>query len=246
VYAPQPVPAIRRPPRRHWGRRLLITLIVLVGLLVAADRIGLLVAERTAGNTIRTSQNLDSTPSVSVAGFPFLTQLGTGHFKQITVKAKDVPVGTSSRTLNVAAVTVVLHDVRVARDLSRVQATSATAAATISYADLSHTLGITVAYGGTSSGVGRVQATASVTVLGQSISGSVSAGVQVTGDTLKFVDPAVNGTNLPSAAVPLLQQIYGVPLALSGLPFNVKVAGVAATPDGIVIDLSGADLTYVR
>ena len=33
-----------------------------------------------AGKTMQSSQHLDRTPSVSVAGFPFLTQLATGHF----------------------------------------------------------------------------------------------------------------------------------------------------------------------
>lgn len=239
MYAPAPV------RRRHRGRTLLIALVVLVGLLVALDRIALVVSERAAATTIRNSQQLSSTPSVSVSGFPFLTQLAAGHFHQITIKARDVPAGTGS-PLTIDTVTVVLHSVHVSRDLRTVRADSAQASATVSYAALSKALGITVSYAGQADGVGRVQATGSVSLLGHTITAVVSSGVAVSDGELQFVDPQVNGASLPSAALPLLRNVFGAPLSISQLPFGVSVQGAQATPAGITIELTGAELVYTR
>ncbi len=52
------------------ARRLLIAVVVLVVLLVAADQIGKYVAERTAGNTIQSSQKLPSGPTSRSAASP--------------------------------------------------------------------------------------------------------------------------------------------------------------------------------
>jgi hypothetical protein len=225
-----------------------IALVVLVGLLVAADRIALVVAERTAASTIQRSQHLDHTPSVSVAGFPFLTQLVAGDFHQVTVRAKDVPAGSGARALTVSAVTVVLHRVHVAGDLSSVRAESGTAAGTISYANLSKAIGTPVRYAGTSNGVGRVSVSATVSIAGRSITGTVTAGIALSGSTLTFTHPSVGAGvgQLPAAALATLTAVFGAPLPLGDLPFGVRVDGLHAGSAGVTIDLSGADLVYRR
>src|SRR5262249_34199977 len=123
------------------GRRVLIGLVVLVILLVAADRIGLWVAERTAAQTIQDSQDLPQRPAVGAAGSPFLAPSVAGHFGKVTVAAPAVPVGQGNRALSTSQVHVVLHQVSVARDFSRVSADTADATAAISYAELSQPLG---------------------------------------------------------------------------------------------------------
>src|SRR3954469_2456645 len=152
-------------------RRVLVTVAVLVVLLVVADRVGNYVGERVAANTIKESQHLSSTPSVDIAGFPFLTQLAAGDFDKVTIRADDIPVGNQTRELDLAHLNVVLHGVSVPRDLSSVHADSAVATAKVTYAELSRTLGVHVTYAGN----GRVRATTSVTVLGRTISGSITA-----------------------------------------------------------------------
>src|SRR6266487_1277477 len=86
---------------------------VLIALLVAADRVGLYVAERLAGDTIESSQDLSSRPDVDIGGFPFLNQAITGNYDKITVTAHDVPVGLPGRPLNISQVRVVLHQLTV-------------------------------------------------------------------------------------------------------------------------------------
>jgi hypothetical protein len=129
-----------------------------------------------------------------------------------------------------------------------VEADAAAASGTISYADLSRTLGIPLSYAGRSTGAGRVQAAASVTVAGQRVTATVSAAVQLSGATLEFVAPevGVGGSSVPTVAVPLLRSVFGAPLSLAHLPFDVAVTGVHASAAGVQIDLSGADLTYTK
>lgn len=234
------------PPRRR-GRRLLVALLVLAGLVVAADRIALVVAERAAAVTIQRSEHLATTPSVSVRGFPFLTQLAAGEFGQVTVRASGVTAGSGARQLRISAVTLVLHQVRVVRNLSSATAASGTATGTISYADLSRAIGLTVTYAGSSGGLGRVRTSTSITVAGQRITGSITAGLSVRASTLTFDNPTVQvSSGLGSAAAPLLRDAFGPPLALGPLPFGVRVRAVSVGPAGITIALSGANLVYRR
>lgn len=82
----------RRPPvrRRRWPTRLAITLLVLAGLFVAADRITVGIAESQIAKRIQTSQNFQSKPSVTIAGFPFLTQLIGMKLDKVSVDARSI------------------------------------------------------------------------------------------------------------------------------------------------------------
>jgi LmeA-like phospholipid-binding len=225
----------------RFARGVIITLVVLAVLLVAADRIGVYAAERTAGNTIQSSQKLASRPDVDIAGFPFLTQLAAGKFGEVTVTGQDLPVGEAPHLLDLSRVRVVLHTVTVSRDFSRVHAKTADAVATVNYADLSKTLGLTVSYAGN----GRVKATKSVTVFGQTVKASLSARPELVNGALGFAGAQINGADqLGGAAVDALGQVFDLSVPLQGIPFKIRVRSLRVEPQGVLVALSGADLTY--
>lgn len=239
--------APRQPRRRHRGRNWLITLLVLVALLVAADRIAVAVAEHEVAATLQNSQHLPSAPMVDIAGIPFLTQLVSDRFGRVTVTADDIDVGDSGRRIRLDRVTVHLHDASVARDFSSVHAASATVAALVSYGELSRVLEVPISYAGPSEdGAGRVRTSASATVFGQRFTGTVSAEVRVSSaDGLSFVQPRVTVAeqSVPAQVTDALTAVLG-PIPLGQLPFDVAVQGVSADASGVTIRLAGSDLTF--
>lgn len=75
------------------GKKLVITLVVVLGLLVAADFGAAAVAEYQVSQKMRTELDLKKAPAVHINGFPFLTQAVTGDFRDVEIKAKGVHVG---------------------------------------------------------------------------------------------------------------------------------------------------------
>ncbi len=235
--------------RRRWPRRLLITVVVLALLVVGADRVSAVIAERIAGDTIENSQHLSERPNVDVAGFPFLTQLASGHYDDVTITAHGVLLKQArlDRPLRLDTIVVHLHGVTVAHDFTSISAQTATADARSSYAAVSSTLGTPISYAGPKDG-GRVKASRTVSVVGTSLTGEISAAVRASSaDGLRFIDPQVSaaGQQLPQLAH-ALAGIFAVTVALNGLPFDVSVDGLSVDPDGLVLHLHGKNLTYRR
>lgn len=88
---PAPRPDARRRGRR--ARRWVIALVVLVLLLVGADFGAAAFAEHMISQKARTQLQLTDDPSVTIHGFPFLTQALGGDYSHISVSAAGVPVG---------------------------------------------------------------------------------------------------------------------------------------------------------
>lgn len=222
-------------------RRFAIGIVILLGLLVVADRVGNYVAERTVGNTIQTSQHLSARPDIAIAGFPFLTQLATGKFDKITVTASDVPVGSEAITLRISRVQVVLHRITVARDFSSVHADTATATALVNYAELGKTLGVDLGY----DGGGRIKATKSVTLAGRTLSASITAQPKLVNSTLSFGETSINGLDQLSGRLStVLTKVFELSVPLQGIPFHIRVKSLSVDGRGLHIVLTGANLAY--
>lgn len=88
-------------------RRVIITLIVLAGLLVAADFGAAALAESAVSRQMRTQLGLVDDPSVRINGFPFLTQALRGRYSSVDVDATRIPYGQ----LKELEVDAQLHDV---------------------------------------------------------------------------------------------------------------------------------------
>jgi hypothetical protein len=74
-------------------RRAIIVLVVLVGLLVAADFGSAALAESAVSRQMRTQLALADDPQVTINGFPFLTQAASGHYGSVDVVAPRLRVG---------------------------------------------------------------------------------------------------------------------------------------------------------
>ena len=98
---PAPRPDARRRGRR--ARRWVIALVVLVLLLVGADFGAAAYAEHMISQKARTQLQLTDDPSVTIHGFPFLTQALGGEYGHISVSAAGVPVADKLQDVAVNA-----------------------------------------------------------------------------------------------------------------------------------------------
>lgn len=225
-----------RARRRRPGRGLLVALLVLVALLIAADRIGVLVAERAVASKVQSTQNLNSRPAVHIEGFPFLTQVIANHYRSVKLDADHLTVGARDKQVSLDTLDAKLTGVRATGHFSGVTAEQVTATAQIGYPELSRLLGVPLSY----QPGGRVQTRKSVTVFGQTVTGTVSAVVVVPGgDGLGFSDVRVGvddtAVGLPQSAINQLTSVFSQQLSLAGLPFGLRIQRLAAGSGGVRI-----------
>jgi len=227
------------------ARRTLIVLLVLFGLFVAADRLALHFAESEAASKIQSSRNLPEKPSVSIGGFPFLTQLASSKFDEVKVTSSELTVndGKGGPDIRLQDFAIDGKGVRVTGNYSGIVADSGTGSAEISYTDLSNALPnhLTVAYGGTPGKV-KVSGKVDVPVLGeQNVSGT--ADVSVVNGTGISLGNLSGISGIPSGVGDLVASFLQPKLEIAGLPSGLKLNSVQAGPDGIAVTVSGTNVS---
>ena len=201
-------------------RRLAILVLLVVGLLIVADRVAVLAAERDVASRIEASEHLSSRPDVHIGGFPFLTQLVRGHYDDVEVTVHDLHAGP----LPIDHVTAKLSGARVPfadvlnQDIGEILTDQVKAEVLLSYDDLNnslHTDHVRLSQGRG----GRVHVAASADVAGTTLSAGADVPAKIDGSALTI--DAVGGIQL---RVPL-----------PGLPFHTHLNTAKATADGIVV-----------
>jgi hypothetical protein len=211
-------------------RRLLITLVIISGLFVVADRVAVRVAENEAASKIQSSQGLAQKPDVSIEGFPFLTQLLGSKLDQVKLQANDMKVNGSS--IKLASLKATLNGVRISDNYSSAVADSATGTGYLTYADLSNALpnNTTISYGGTP---GKVKV--STTIQGQQVSGT--ADISVVGGNSVQLNNLDTGDPLTS----FLANVFSPSIPLS-LPDNLQLQSISAGQLGVQVTVSGTNV----
>ena len=214
-------------------RKLVVTVLVVLVVLIVGDRVADSVSEAAVAQTMQSSEHLKSEPSVDIAGFPFLTQLVSRDLDQVTITAKGVPLGNNGVHVTLSRVTAVMRNVKIALNLHSVTIGHGDATALLSYADLSKTLSpLQLSYGGNN------DVKASAQVLGHTFSFDLSP--NLAGKTLQFAYQ-----NLPRAAQ-VLADVLGTRIPLDKIPFHLKLKSLDAQPNGVVVRLSGDNVTFKR
>ncbi|MFL6127607.1 MAG: DUF2993 domain-containing protein [Mycobacteriales bacterium] len=209
-------------------RRLLIAVVVLAALLVLADRVGVVLAERALADQVRTEMDLQQTPTVSIRGIPFLTQALRGRYQEVRVELPDVDsgqlqnVGVHARLLGVhAPLGKVLR-----RQLDEVPVDRITAELTIGYAELARASGV--------SGLRITRAgdalrlSGSVQVLGRQLDASAVGRVQVVGDDIVITAERaeIGGVEVPQAVLDVAARLLSFRVTPRGLPLSLRITGV--------------------
>jgi hypothetical protein len=210
---------------------LVVFLVLLIGLVIAADRVGLWVAQDQIAKNVASQYDLDHKPGVKIKGFPFLNQALNGRYDEIDVNVGDVTqlgVHLTDTVVTLKGVTAPLSDA-VHGDASHMEADTATSTATVSYADIDKQApqGMKVSAKGDA-----LQVRGAVTVLGVSRTLTATVTVKPSGRSVRVVPRTVDadGATLPVA---LIQQAFTFTMPVKGLPVNTRITDVQVQPEGL-------------
>jgi hypothetical protein len=233
-------------------RILSIVVVVLGVLFVVVDRVAVHFAEGEVADKLRTSENLASTPDVSIKGFPFLTQLAGGKLDDVEVGIEDyeADTGNGGQQIRIDDLQADMRGVRFSGDYSSATASSATGTATISYAELLKAarseptdvgLGVTARLAGLSyGGNGKVKVDIKLSALPAPV--SVLSSVTVKDDKVQL--HAGSLPKLPGAqsAEDRIRSITDLQQVVDRLPGDIELDSVRGAQDGVEITVKGSDV----
>lgn len=214
----------------------IITLIVLAVLTGVADRGGQLAIERIAAGRMQDALSTPDRPEVDLGGFPFLPELISQKFSEVTVDLTDADAGK----VIVAEVHAELKGVERAGDGAH--ADEIVGEGRITYAALTQAAKDAgapidqVSYGGE----GLVAVTAAVTVAGREFTATASGRPRIEGNVL-IVKPerastSLGGTTNTAALVPEIR------ILLRDIPKNLKIVLDPTENEGMKFTFSGRDV----
>ncbi|MEV6180784.1 DUF2993 domain-containing protein [Streptomyces sp. NPDC052016] len=240
-------------------RILLIVVVVLGGLFVLADRLAVNFAEDEAAAKLKTTENLATTPDVSINGFPFLTQVVGGELDDVEVgiDGYEAAAGAEGQKIRIDDLKANMRGVEFSSDFSSATAATATGTASITYAELLKTAkneptdvapGVTAEVVGLSDGGnGKIKVSVEATVLGTKLPQplSVLSTVSVEGDTVR-----VHADSLPSfggvqAAEDEVRSITDFEQKIDDLPGGIALDKVEAGKNGVEITVKGTNVALV-
>ncbi|MFF3909541.1 DUF2993 domain-containing protein [Streptomyces sp. NPDC001848] len=241
-------------------RILLILVVVLGGLFVIADRVAVHFAQNEAADKLRTTENLATTPDVSIKGFPFLTQVVSGRLDDVEVGIRDYEAttanssGSPSEKIRIDDLNASMKDVTFSGDYSSATAATATGTALITYDELLKTAksqptevapGVTARVTGLSDGGnGKIKVAVKVEApaLGIKLPNPVYVLSSVTarGNTVKVhADslPELAGMELAGSRI---RTITDFQQRIDRLPGGIQLDKVEAAKDGVEIAVKGS------
>jgi LmeA-like phospholipid-binding len=223
-------------------RRWVITIVVIVAVLVGLDFAARAEAESVLASKIE-QQGLTSKPDVTIHGFPFLTQVASKDFRQVTVSASNVPAGP----VTITTVNATATEIRISSySFSSGTISNLSGTARISFASLGNTLvtqfgtlgsllkgaGLQLSYAGPD----EVRASINLLVTTGSATWRVA---RLSGNALTV--SLVGSSGLPAAVVDSIQNLT---LHLPKLPLGLTINSVAVTPTGVVGNVGGSDIPF--
>jgi hypothetical protein len=225
-----------RRRRRHPARRSLIAIfsvLVILALLVIGDRVANAVAENDIASQIQ-SNGFPVRPSVTITGFPFLTQLASHDIGQIDISASNVPAGP----LQLSSVHATATGVHLNSSFNGGTVDQINGSVLVTFSALAS------AGGGGANSVLAVSAAGPDKV--QVSAGGVSLGdaqISITGPSTVTVKPISN-----SGIVSGILSAIGGGTSFSGFSFNVpklpaglQLKSVSVSSAGLTITASGHD-----
>jgi hypothetical protein len=221
-----------RPRKRHRGLKITaIVVVILLILAVVVDRVAVKLAENEVADQIKSS-GFPVKPSVTIEGFPFLTQVAAKNFHQIDMSASNVREGV----LEIASVKATMHGVHVNSSFNGATVDQINGTALITFAGLSNAAGLGDGLKLSNAGHNDLKATLS---LGP-ISTDALAQVVRTGPR-QIQLKIVSAGDLPVSALGDHQTFT---FSMPKLPAGMTIKNVSVTGAGVQLSISGSHTTF--
>lgn len=223
-------------------KALLVLLVILIVGVIAADRVGVRVAQDQIAKQVAEQNDLPRKPDVKIHGIPFLTQAVGGEYKKIDVSIGELTQqGVTLRDVQVELqnVQAPLSDV-INGDTSHVVAGTATASAVVPYDAVERRAPSTVK--SISASGSNLQIKGAVSVLGFSGEATVVAAVKATSKGIGVIPQSVRTGSGPAIPVSVLQQRFTFTVPVKNLPLGSRISRVEVTPDGLRIAATADDV----
>ena len=226
----QGAPARVRRRRRKWP---LITLIVIILVLVVGDRVANAYTENQMASQVQSSLDLSGKPSVTIQGFPFLTQLAARNFRTVDVTASNETAGPGGQ-LEIASLNATLHGMHI-NGLNSATIDQFNASALVTFTALAKVGGIPQGITLSPDGPNQVKANISIGPL------SETAVAQVT----QSGNSQINVKIIDAGDIPLsfLGSLANFSFSIPKLPAGVSIQSVSVTQQGVLITAIGHDTT---
>jgi hypothetical protein len=218
-----------------------IALIALIVLLVAGDFAAKAFAENEIASQIK-SHGFPKKPSVSIEGFPFLTQVLGKDIHQVRISSKNIPEGPVS----ISSISAVMNGIHLHGGFSSGTVDTLSGTVLVTFPSLQHTLNSNLgplgsllsSSGLTLSAAGPNSVKASLNLLVASGSATWRV-VRLSGQDIQL--RLVNSSGVPQSA---LSSVQNINIPIPKLPLGVKIDSVRIQANGVVGHISGRDLNF--
>jgi cytoskeletal protein RodZ len=224
-----------RPPRRRRRGRgwiaLLSTLVVLAVLFVIADQAAKAYAQNMIASKFQSSSGLSTKPSVTIEGFPFLTQVAAHDIRTVDLSASNV----QSNKLDISSIKATATGVHINSSFNGATIDHISGTALITFASLASATGASGVTITADPSAGRNAATVSV--------GPVSGTAQITQTGPNRLTVKIDSLGGIAGLLGSLGSLPDYTIQVPKLPAGLQVSGVSVTSQGVNVDVSAHNTT---
>lgn len=235
-------------------RRIVITLVVLAGLLIAGDRVaawaaGELVATRVDDEMASYDVSAESSEA-DVAGVPFLTQVVSGEYQEVTLWLRDV--GSASVRLpevRLTATGVTAPTSALINGSGQIRAERVVGAAVVGYGTIAEQAGVDGLELSAADANDRIAVRLPVELLGTRLTLTGTATVDVADGAVRVRAEELSAEELPPGAASEVERLVrqlSFDYPLPALPYGLAVESVRTRPEGVEVTLSAVDVPLSR
>jgi hypothetical protein len=219
-----------------------VLLVLVLGVLVVVDRVGVGIAEDRVAQQVAARGGLSGEPAVDIAGFPFLTQAVAGDYRDIriglTAEELGQPAGTRA-DVSLRGVHVPLTDV-LSGSVQQIPVDRVDGTATLSYPLLAAQLGGDTTLVREGDGL---RITKTVEVLGFEFPLTATGTVTLDGQdvVVDVSDASAAGVDVPDFVVDRAADLLDLRYPVPALPFGLRLTSVQPAAAGVDVAVEATD-----